>query len=163
MTIAARPEVPAEYEWPGRYGRHHGLWHAGPALIGMAVLGFIFCWPLGIAALALMIWGAKMGCGFHHGEEHWGGRWQERMAARRERWERRVAEHRARHRPYYSGNRAFEAYRAETLHRLEDEEREFRNFLDRLRFAKDKAEFDEFLANRRPPSSPSEPEAPTPS
>ena len=40
-----------------------------------------------------------------------------------------------------------------TLRRLEDEEREFREFLDRLRFAKDKAEFDEFLAQRRPGGS----------
>ena len=48
-----------------------------------------------------------------------------------------------------SGNRAFDEYRAETLRRLEEEQKEFREFLDRLRFAKDKAEFDEFLAERR--------------
>ena len=33
--------------------------------------------------------------------------------------------------------------------RLEEEQREFRDFLDRLRFAKDKAEFDQFMAERR--------------
>jgi hypothetical protein len=48
-----------------------------------------------------------------------------------------------------SGNRAFDEYRAETLRRLEDEQREFRDFLDRLRMAKDKAEFDQFMAERR--------------
>jgi hypothetical protein len=32
---------------------------------------------------------------------------------------------------------------------LEDEQREFREFLDRLRFAKDKTEFDAFMAERR--------------
>ena len=48
-----------------------------------------------------------------------------------------------------SGNRAFDEYRAETLRRLEDEQREFKEFLDRLRHAKDKAEFDEFMAERR--------------
>jgi len=55
-----------------------------------------------------------------------------------------------------SGNRAFDQYREETLRRLEEEQREFRDFLDRLRFAKDKAEFDEFLAERRnrPPETP---------
>ena len=53
------------------------------------------------------------------------------------------------HRPASSGNRAFDEYRAETLRRLEEEQKEFREFLDRLRFAKDKAEFDEFLSERR--------------
>jgi hypothetical protein len=48
-----------------------------------------------------------------------------------------------------SGNRAFDDYRAETLRRLEDEQREFMEFLDRLRHAKDKSEFDQFMAERR--------------
>ena len=52
-------------------------------------------------------------------------------------------------RPVSSGNRAFDDYRAETLKRLEDEQREFKDFLDRLRFAKDRAEFDQFMASRR--------------
>ncbi len=48
-----------------------------------------------------------------------------------------------------SGNQAFDEYRAETLRRLEEEQAEFASFLDRLRFAKDKAEFDRFMAERR--------------
>ena len=53
-----------------------------------------------------------------------------------------------------SGNRAFDEYRAETLRRLEEEQREFMAFLDRLRHARDKAEFDQFMAERgRPPSN----------
>ena len=48
-----------------------------------------------------------------------------------------------------TGNTAFDDYRAETLRRLEDEQDEFKGFLDRLRRAKDKAELDEFLAQRR--------------
>jgi hypothetical protein len=48
-----------------------------------------------------------------------------------------------------SGNRAFDDYRAETLRRLEEEQKEFRDFLERLRFAKDKTEFDQFMAERR--------------
>ncbi len=59
-----------------------------------------------------------------------------------------------------NGNRAFDAYREETLRRLEEEERDFAAFLDRLRMAKDKAEFDEFLAERRRrPETPPEPPA----
>ena len=54
-----------------------------------------------------------------------------------------------------SGNRAFDEYRAETLQRLEEEQREFREFLERLRLAKDKAEFDQFMAERRTRTAPS--------
>ena len=43
----------------------------------------------------------------------------------------------------------FDEYRTETLKRMEDEQREFRDFLARLRQAKDKAEFDQFMAERR--------------
>ena len=56
-----------------------------------------------------------------------------------------------------TGNRAFDEYRAETLRRLEEEQREFKAFLDRLRHAKDKAEFDQFMAERG-----NRPQAPTP-
>jgi hypothetical protein len=66
--------------------------------------------------------------------------------------------------PPSSGNRAFDEYRAETLRRLEDEQREFHDFLVRLREAKDKAEFDQFMAQRRgrqdiTPPSPESPQA----
>jgi hypothetical protein len=47
-----------------------------------------------------------------------------------------------------SNNRAFDDYRAETLRRLEDEQREFKEFLERLRLAKDRAELDRFLKER---------------
>jgi len=53
-----------------------------------------------------------------------------------------------------SGNHAFDEYRSETLRRLEDEQKEFASFLDRLRFAKDKSEFDQFMAERRPGNNP---------
>jgi hypothetical protein len=61
-----------------------------------------------------------------------------------------------------SGNRAFDEYRAETLRRLEDEQREFHDFLGRLRMARDKAEFDQFMADRRnnpPANTPAQPDA----
>ncbi len=48
-----------------------------------------------------------------------------------------------------SGNRAFDEYRAETLRRLEEEQKEFVDYLERLRQAKDKSEFDQFMAERR--------------
>jgi hypothetical protein len=47
-----------------------------------------------------------------------------------------------------TGNRAFDDYREETLRRLEEEANEFQSYLQRLRQAKDKAEFDQFMAER---------------
>ncbi len=47
-----------------------------------------------------------------------------------------------------TGNTAFDAYKADTLRRLEDEQESFEEFLERLREAKDKAEFDQFMDDR---------------
>ena len=47
-----------------------------------------------------------------------------------------------------SGNAAFDAYKAETLRKLEDEQEAFETFLQRLREAKDKTEFDSFMEDR---------------
>ncbi len=58
-----------------------------------------------------------------------------------------------------SGNTAFDDYRRETLRRLEEAPRAFQEFLDKLRHAKDKAEFDQFMASRdRPPTAPTSPD-----
>ena len=113
-----------------------------PAWIGLLVLTFILCWPVGLALLAYLIWSGRMGCGSRD-------RW-EKMREKMGRW----------HERHYagpsSGNTAFDEYRAETLRRLEEEQREFLDFLERLRKAKDKAEFDQFMADRRnrPPAPP---------
>lgn len=130
-----------------------------PALIGLTILGFVVWWPVGLAALAFFIWSGRMSCWSHEGPQYWRQRMMEKM-------ERKMERHAGRHQYGWgrcgghrsSGNRAFDEYRAETIRRLEDEEREFREFLDRLRFAKDKAEFDEFLDQRR--NRPETPEAP---
>lgn len=125
-----------------------------PAWIALMIAGFIVFWPLGLAMLAFLIGSGRMGCGRH------GDRWQRKMERFQEKMGRmqEMAErwHGGRREASSSGNRAFDEYRAETLKRLEEEEREFRDFLDRLRFAKDKAEFDQFLNDRRnrPPSAP---------
>jgi hypothetical protein len=124
-----------------------------PAWIALIVLGFMAWWPLGLAALAYTIGSGRMGCGYHGGQD----RWQHKM----ERMQRKMDWMRTKvsggpwsgSNPWTgapsSGNRAFDEYRTETLKRLEDEQREFREFLERLRFAKDKTEFDQFMAERR--------------
>jgi hypothetical protein len=114
-----------------------------PAWIAVMILGFILFWPLGLAILAYMIWSGRMGCGRHGEMTRWQRHWADKLDRKWERWGRE------RHGFYSSGNRAFDEYREETLKRLEEEQREFREFLERLRKAKDKQEFDQFMAERR--------------
>lgn len=47
-----------------------------------------------------------------------------------------------------SGNAAFDEHRAEMLAKLESEQCEFAKFVDDLRKAKDRTEFDSFVARR---------------
>ncbi len=128
-------------------------------LLGLA---FWAWWPLGLAVLAFMIGSGRMGCWNHHhrscGDNPWErhmDRWQskmERMQEKMDRWRERMERMRGGRgsgQPGSSGNRAFDEYRAETLNRLEEEQREFKEFLERLRFAKDRAEFDQFMSERR--------------
>lgn len=105
-----------------------------PAWIAAMVVGFIVFWPIGLAILGYMIWSGRMGCGRHNF-----GRWHNTRSEMKRRWRNRES----------SGNAAFDEYRMETLRRLEDEQREFQDFLERLRHAKDKQEFDQFMDERR--------------
>ena len=124
-------------------------WGMG-AWVALMILSFIFWWPLGLATLAFLIGSGRMGrigC-WKQGEV---GRWHgaDRLREASQWWRQQPS----------SGNHAFDEYRTETLRRLEEEQREFREFLDRLRFARDKTEFDQFMAERRsrpasPPPSP---------
>ena len=109
-----------------------------PAWIALMVLGFALFWPIGLAILAFLIGSGRMGCWKHRGY----GRWYNEGRERFQGWQGGA-------RGGSSGNRAFDEYRADTLRRLEEEQRAFAEFLERLRFAKDKAEFDQFLAERR--------------
>jgi hypothetical protein len=121
------------------------------AWIGLAVLSFLLWWPLGLAVLGFLLGSGRIMC--------WNeGRWQRRLARMQghmERMQRAAGRWGCDARPNYrgaTGNRAFDEYRAETLRRLEEEQREFMDFLDRLRQAKDRAEFDQFMAERRRPT-----------
>lgn len=108
-----------------------------PAWLSLVVLAFLAAWPLGLAVLAylagsgrLQAWRAEMPGSWSNLRSTGPGRaWQN--------W------------GMSSGNRAFDDYRSETLRRLEEEQREFQAYLDRLRQARDKAEFDQFMAERR--------------
>ncbi|WP_050527316.1 DUF2852 domain-containing protein [Pseudorhodobacter aquimaris] len=93
------------------------------AWIAAMVLAFIFVWPLGLVILGYMIWSKRMTkptlCR-HNRQDRWAS----------------------------TGNSAFDAYRDETIRRLENERSAFEAFLKRLRDAKDKQEFDAFMEER---------------
>jgi hypothetical protein len=151
MSTAERTYDDPRERWHGPgHGTSWRMMH--PGWIILMVLGFVFWWPIGLAILAYIFWGRNMGC---HSS---GERWQRKM----QRMEEKMGRMRDRMQgigagtfgsswggPPSSGNHAFDEYRSETLRRLEEEQSEFRDFLDRLRFAKDKAEFDQFMADRR--------------
>ncbi|CUH66643.1 hypothetical protein TG4357_02537 [Thalassovita gelatinovora] len=98
------------------------------AWIAAMVLGFVFFWPVGLALLFYMIWSKQM---FGKNCRHRAHRTQHGFHAMKS-----------------SGNTAFDAYKTDTLRRLEHEQDDFEAFLQRLRDAKDKAEFDEFMDER---------------
>ena len=104
--------------WMDRRGK--GAW------IAAMILGFIFFWPLGLALLFYMIWSDRMFSKSH-------------SCSRSKSFYRRDAS---------SGNTAFDAYKADTLRRLEEEQQQFEAFMNRLRAAKDQSEFDEFMKDR---------------
>ena len=104
------------------------------AWIALMILGFIAFWPVGLALLAYMIWSKRMFSG---------------NCAKRTRSNR----HAYRTAMKSSGNSAFDAYKTETLRRLEDEQQSFEAFLERLRQSKDKSEFDQFMEDRASKSS----------
>ncbi len=118
-----------------------------PAWIVATVLAFVLFWPLGLAMLGYLYGSGRIFNRQRQGPGQWynteagqqqGGCWgkwgQQRQAAPQ------------------SGNAAFDEYRTETLRRLEEEQKEFVEYLERLRRAKDKAEFDQFMADRRRPT-----------
>ena len=127
MTTATAPLHTPNMGWFARAetwldSKGKGAW------IAAMVLGFIFVWPVGLALLFYMIWSKRMfksSC--------------------------RTQNHMTKHaygamKP--SGNSAFDNYKADTLRRLEEEQGQFEAFLERLRAAKDKAEFDDFMDDR---------------
>jgi len=103
-------------------GKGKGAW------IAAMVLGFVFFWPIGLALLFYMIWSKRM---FNSSCRHRNSRGRHRAAPMSD-----------------TGNSAFDAYKSDTLARLEREQHDFEAFLTRLRESKDKVEFDAFMDER---------------
>ena len=122
-----------------------------PAWIALIVLGFMAWWPVGLLVLAFFLGSGRMGCSYRNGG-NWQAHWQSKMERMQSKMDRMRSKMEGRDwwgTPPSSGNRAFDEYRSETLQRLEEEQREFKEFLGRLRHAKDKEEFDAFMAQHR--------------
>lgn len=145
-SYAARDDA-SPHDWRcggmarGLCGRTRGRW--SPLNIALMVLGLIVFWPLGFAMLAYILWGERLRAEFDDMRAKGGPAAAFGMT------------------PRGSGNAAFDDYRAETLRRLEEERRRleeeqeaFAAFVRDLRRAKDKEEFDRFMAQRTSRSRP---------
>ena len=133
--------------WENRTNRRCGRKPGRGLEIAGIILGFIFVWPL---ALAYLVW--KM-CGYP--------KYDEAKAFLNETFGRAKDDlFRSRGPAGFgfasTGNAAFDDYRRSELERLEEERRkldeearDFRNFVEELKRAKDREEFDAYMAKRR--------------
>jgi hypothetical protein len=151
---------------PGRSRRcRGGAWK--PIEIIAMVLGFIVFWPIGLAILLAKLWQRR--------SDDTGDlptfiqkQWEDKVGRHWAQCHRDFGREFSRHWDYRgglrsSGNLAFDEWREAELARLEEErqrllaaEREFVEFMENLRRAKDREEFDRFM-NARRNSGPSAP------
>jgi hypothetical protein len=94
-----------------------------PVWLALMVIGFIYCWPVGLAILAYLSWTGRLGT--------WASiqPWMPKF--------------------WGSGNAAFDEHRADVLQKLEAEQRDFAKFITDLKKAKDQSEFNQFMAKRK--------------
>jgi hypothetical protein len=138
-------------DWRGTAWRSHSCGWARwtPVELLAMVLGFIVFWPIGLAILAFKFWQRKTG---YPGDL---------TTAAQEKWrEARNAFHGSWGGGGYAGrttgNFAFDEWRAAEIARLEEERRkleeahkEFAAFVENIRRAKDREEFERFMNERR--------------
>ena len=105
-----------------------------PIWIASVIFGFVLFWPIGLIILFYLIWSGKVRCCNH--------RFTAWKSENLQRWCTPFGE------SVSTGNMAFDEYRETTLRRLEEERREFNQFVKRLRRAKDQDEFDRFMSEQ---------------
>ncbi|WP_339107060.1 DUF2852 domain-containing protein [Thioclava sp. GXIMD4216] len=114
--------------------------------IALMVASFIFAGPLGLLVLGFILFTGRFGKG------------RRRRAEARQFCAQRFGGY-GMHMSRPSGNAAFDNYKAETIARLEREQNDFEAFLKRLRDARDKAEFDQYMDERARTAAEESPEA----
>jgi hypothetical protein len=141
----------------GSHGR--GYWHGAPwkpvEILAM-VLGFFVFWPIGLAVLSWKFWQKKSGYPgdiISFGREKWRN-WAN-LTRGSDRWGFSVKAASG-FGMGSTGNRAFDEWRATELAWLEEErqklvaaEREFAEFMENLRHARDREEFERFMNEHR--------------
>ncbi|HLH11549.1 MAG TPA: DUF2852 domain-containing protein [Methylovirgula sp.] len=152
--------------YSGPYATNEGARRAyfgwKPIEIIAMVLGFIVFWPIGLAILLAKIWQSR--CAYPGDLPSFvQAKLDEKFREKREKWEQKMGQHWGCHRGSHdpsrwrrsSGNLAFDEWREAELTRLEEErqkllaaEREFVEYMENLRRAKDREEFDRFMASR---------------
>jgi len=135
----------------GGYGRGYGHW-SGLEILAF-VLGLIVFWPIGLAVLGYKLWQKKMGgpdlqtvaaSGWSYARNTMASG----PASNPKPWAYGF-------RPATSGNSAFDNWKAAEMQRLEEERRkledahrEFAEFVENVRKAKDREEFERFMSER---------------
>lgn len=152
--------------WGPRGSERRGGWR--PFELAAMIGGFVLFWPIGLAILAAKGWregwwgpNARREGGFPSmpwqrgawSRGGWGGCGGSTSGGPEQDWRRELNRD--------SGNLAFEDYKTAELQRLQAEferlaadQRAFADHIEALRRAKDKAEFDSFIASRRASSAP---------
>jgi hypothetical protein len=143
-------------EWAGAYWRRGGSRWTAFEIIAM-ILGFVVFWPIGLAILGYKFW-----------QRRYGGpdlqtlatdKWQEArtaMSSNSSTWGCGVMRRASRYHAASTGNAAFDEWRTAELARLDEErrkleeaQRDFSEYVDAIRRAKDREEFERFMAERR--------------
>jgi hypothetical protein len=131
-----------------------------PWEVGAMVAGFVVFWPLGVLAFFLKWKNGEMWRGASESNAPWSGF----KAPDFQSWKQSATS------GFGggfagSGNAAFDAYKREQMKRLDEERRKleeeqkaFRDFVEKVRRAKDQEEFDRFMAERNAPGTPDVPQ-----
>lgn len=136
-------------------GRRCGFTRWSAWELGATVAGFVVFWPLGLLAMFLKWKNGEMWKGSAEQAAPWAGFKAPDFSG----WGFKGSSS-ASYGFSGSGNAAFDAYKREQLKRLDEERRKleedqkaFRDFVEKVRRAKDQEEFDRFMAERNLPQS----------
>jgi len=143
-------------EWANARWRRRGTRWTGFEIIAL-VLGFIVFWPIGLAILGYKFWQRRSGG--PDLQTFVTDKWQDArtmMASNSSSWSCGAMRRGGRFYSPSTGNMAFDEWRTAELARLDEErrklddaQREFAEYVEAIRRAKDREEFERFMAERR--------------